>query len=214
MKKAIVFLGGVIENYFELHTLKEKKYDIFCADGGAKHAKIIGLIPNMILGDFDSIDKTTKEFFQGKCEFVEFPKDKDFTDGELLIEKIYDKYDEICVLGAFGGEHHHLLGNIFLLEKFPKLRLINDFEEIFYVQKETVFTEKIDYTVSFIPLDKSNIISLTGFRYNLNEHLIKRGDSTTLSNIIDENIAIAQVKSGSFLGIIQRSKTSLKEGLK
>lgn len=210
MKKAIVFFGGVIENYFELNKLKEKNYDIFCADGGAKHAKILGLIPKIILGDFDSIDKTTKDFFTGKSEFINYPKEKDFTDGELIIEKIYNDYDEISVLGAFGGEHHHLLGNIFLLEKFPKIKLLNDFEEIFYLNKSTIFSDKKDFIISFIPLDKSNVITLKGFRYNLQEQFIKRGDSTTLSNVFVENIAIAEVISGSFLGILQRSKNTEK----
>lgn len=210
MNKAIVFLSGSIESYLELKKINYKEYDIFCADGGAKHAQILNLIPKFIIGDFDSIDEETKDFFIGKTDFLKFPPEKDFTDGELLLHKIYDNYDKIYILGAFGGEHHHLLGNIFLLEKFPKIKLLNDFEEIFYLNDTQVFSDKINFNISFIPLDKINSISLNGFKYNLTKHTVKRGDTITLSNSIEKNIAKAEVHSGSFIGIIQRTKNNIE----
>lgn len=209
MNKAIVFFGGIIENYFELKKLNDKDYDIFCADGGAKHAKILNLIPKFIIGDFDSIDNHTKDFFKDKTRFLKFSSEKDFTDGELLLNEIYDKYDDICILGAFGGEHHHLLGNIFLLEKFPKIKLINDFEEISYLNETMIFSNKKDFNISFIPLDKINVLNLRGFKYNLTNATIKRGDTITLSNVISENIAFAEVIQGSFIAILQRIKNEV-----
>lgn len=206
MKKAIVFFSGVIENYFELKKINLNDYDIYCADGGAEHAKTLNLFPKLIIGDFDSIKTSTKEYFIDKTEFLEFPKDKDFTDGELLLKHIHNDYDEIYVLGAFGGNLYHLLGNIFLLEKYPKVRLINDFEEIFYVKDTHIFTEKKDIKISFIPIDKDNIISLKGFKFNLTEKSVKRGDSLTLSNTVTESIAVAEVHLGSFICVIQRIK--------
>lgn len=206
MKKAIVFFSGVIENYFELKKINLNDYDIYCADGGAEHAKTLNLFPKLIIGDFDSIKTSTKEYFIDKTEFLEFPKDKDFTDGELLLKHIDNDYDEIYVLGAFGGSLYHLLGNIFLLEKYPKVRLINDFEEIFYVKDTHIFSEKKDIKISFIPIDKDNTISLKGFKFNLTEKSVKRGDSLTLSNTITESIAVAEVHLGSFICVIQRIK--------
>ena len=206
MKKAIVFFSGVIENYFEIKKVNLNDYDIYCADGGAEHAKALNLLPKLIIGDFDSIRPSTKEYFNNKTEFLEFPKDKDFTDGELLLKHIYDDYNEIYVLGAFGGNLYHLLGNIFLLEKYPKVKLINDFEEVFYVNDTFIFTNKKDLKISFIPVDKENNISLKGFKFNLIEKTVKRGDSLTLSNTITESIAVAEVHSGAFIAIIQRIK--------
>lgn len=206
MKKAIAFFGGVIENYFEINKIDLSNYDIFCADSGAEHAKALNLIPKFIIGDFDSIDFVTKNYYYGKTEFIHYSKDKDYTDGELLIKKIYELYDEIYILGAFGGSTYHLLGNILLLEKYPKLRLINDFEEIFYMENIYIFSQKKDIKVSFIPLDKDNNITLKGFKFNLDKKEIARGDSLTLSNTITEDIAVADIHSGSFIVVLQRFK--------
>lgn len=203
MKKAIIFLGGVIEDYSKFNFITNDDYHIFCADSGAKHAMALNLKPKFIIGDFDSIDKNTMDFFKGKTEFIDYPPEKDFTDGELLIEKIYNKYDEILVLGALGGEYHHTLGNILLLQKYPKLILINENEEFFFLKNINTFINKKNLTISFIALDKENILSLEGFKYNLDNKFISRGDTITLSNIIVEDKALATVIKGSFIGIIK-----------
>lgn len=205
MKKAIIFLGGVIEDYSKLSYLDNINYHIFCADSGAKHAMALNLNPKFIIGDFDSIDKNTMDFFKGKTEFIDYPPEKDFTDGELLIEKIYKEYVEILVFGALGGEYHHTLGNILLLQKYPKLILINENEEFFFLKNINAFINKINLTMSFIALDKENILSLEGFKYNLNKKFISRGDTITLSNIVVEEKALATVIKGSFIGIIKHN---------
>ena len=93
-----------------------------------------------------------------------------------------------------------------MLEKYPKVKLINDFEEVFYVNDTFIFSNKKDLKISFIPVDKENNISLKGFKFNLIEKTVKRGDSLTLSNTITESIAVAEVHSGAFIAIIQRIK--------
>lgn len=206
VKRAILFLGGIIDDYSKFNFASNENYHVYCADSGAKHAMILNLLPKFIIGDFDSIDKKTLEFFKGKTEFISFPPEKDFTDGELLIEKIYKDYDDILVLGGLGGEYHHTLGNILLLQKYPKLTLANENEELFLLKSENSFMDKKNFTISFIALDKENILSLKGFKYNLDNKLIRRGDTITLSNVIVEENAIATVTKGSFIGIIKQNK--------
>lgn len=205
MNKAVVFLSGVIDDYTKLKKLINDKFDIYCADGGAEHTKILNLIPKLILGDFDSIKTSTKDYYLEKTKFKEYSRDKDFTDGELIIKEIYDSYEEILIYGGFGGDHHHLLANIFLLEKYPKIKLLNDYEEMFYVDKICNISDKKSFNASFIPLDRNNILSLEGFQYNLSEKMIKRGDTTTISNIIIENEAFVNVKEGAFIAIVSRN---------
>lgn len=206
MKKAVVILSGVIDSYKELTKLNIEEFDIYCADGGANHAMKTGLTPKMILGDLDSISYETLKFYSGKTEFIKFPKEKDFTDGELILERIYSLYDKIYVFGALGGLHHHLLGNVMLLEKYRKIELVNLKEKIFFLDKNHRFIDKKNFLVSFIPLDKENILTLNGFMYPLNNKLIERGETITLSNLIQEEIAVATVEKGSFLCIIERKK--------
>lgn len=204
MKKAIVFLGGEIHNYRKLKNYDFTNYDIFCADSGAMHTKKLNLIPNFILGDFDSIDTETLNFYKNKTEFINYPIEKNFTDGELVINKIYDSYEKILILGGLGGVHSHLFGNIFLLEKYPRIKFIGENEEIFKVNNFFEFSNLPNVKVSFIPLDSVNVISLSGFKYNLNNELVNRGDTLTLGNYINEPLAKCDVSKGNFICIVEK----------
>ena len=117
MKKAIVFWGGEIHNYRKLKNYDFTNYDIFCADSGAMHAKKLNLIPRFILGDFDSIDNETLNFYKNKTEFINYPIEKNFTDGELVINKIYDSYEEILILGGISESIYFYFRNKLLNEK-------------------------------------------------------------------------------------------------
>lgn len=206
MKKAVVILNGEIKVGYEIYNRYSNtdSYDIFCADGGANHAFELGIIPKLIIGDFDSINKKVLEHFKNMdVTFEKFPKSKDFTDGELIIGKIYDQYEEIIVLGGQGGRTDHFLSNLFLIEKYPKIKFVNHKEEIFFVKNGKEFINKKGATISFIPIDKEvTEITLTGFEYPLANYNTKRGSSITMSNIIMNDSAKITFSKGKLLAII------------
>ena len=102
MKIAYIFFNGKLlgnVSFFKNFFMKNKG-DIFCADGGANLCHELNLTPNEIWGDLDSIDKDILTFYKLKNIIVKkFPKDKDFTDSELILNHIKDKlYDKIyCI---------------------------------------------------------------------------------------------------------------------
>ena len=115
MKKVYVLLaGGKVDTKF----LRFKKRDILvCADGGIK--RVLGRVGKnkiVLLGDFDSVNKKMIE--KKKVEILEFPKDKDMTDGELAVEyvcKHYDKTIKKIVFGGVSDRLDHTLENILVM---------------------------------------------------------------------------------------------------
>jgi thiamine pyrophosphokinase len=74
---------GNLENYRDI--FKEDNI-VLCADGGANYAYKLGLMPELIIGDMDSILSEVKEFYEAQgVPFQIFSKRKDFTDTQLAM---------------------------------------------------------------------------------------------------------------------------------
>ena len=83
--KAFIYVGGSV--FAEGITAHPKSDDIcIAADSGAKNAKILGDVPDIIVGDFDSANLALIKKDFPKAEITEVPAEKDFTDFELAID--------------------------------------------------------------------------------------------------------------------------------
>ena len=105
-----------------LHASNLKKYTwdyVVCADAGMKFCHTAGIQPDLILGDFDSVDDASYTYFKETCpeRMEQFPTHKDETDTELaLLRAIAAGADAVTMIGATGTRIDHLLGNIQMLK--------------------------------------------------------------------------------------------------
>ena len=207
MKIAYLFLNGELrgDKNFYLDFIKNHKGDIYCADGGANFCYELTLIPKEIYGDLDSIKDEVKEFYQEKkVKFIKFKIEKDYTDSELLLNEIQNKYDLIYCIAGLGGSIDHELTNINLLAKYPNLIFISEKEKIFKIDSDSKFNDMINTKISFIIFsDKVKGLTLKGFKYNIENLDIKKGEARCISNVIVENEANLLIKSGSLLCVIK-----------
>lgn len=210
MKKAVIFLNLEDINYEYLEKYKTEKIDIFCADGGAKIAYKLNIIPKIILGDFDSISEKILNYYIEKGVKIErYNPDKDKTDTEILLEKIYKFYDEIILEGAIGGRLDHTLININLLNKFQNIVINNSNEELRIItKKEEIYKIKnrVGDIFSIIPFSEEIIVTLNGFKYNIENTKIKKGDSLGISNLIIKKLALIKLENGKALIIISKNE--------
>jgi len=204
MNKAYIFLSGEVdiekEFYFKLDG------DIYCGDGGANYAIKLGYTPKVIIGDFDSIDEEIlNSIDEEKTKLIKYPKDKDFTDGELVIDYVTNLgYEEISILGALGGRTDHMLANINLLMKYSHVYFETENEKISLIEKGKNYTNMKDVKISFIPLSDVEKLTLKGFQFPLEKKDVKRYSSLCMSNKIVENRAQLNLKRGELLQVIQK----------
>lgn len=205
-KKAIIFLSGKLNlkaDYYR--SIKYSEYDIFCADGGANHAYNLGIIPKLILGDLDSITaEVISHYKELGIKFEKFPISKNFTDGELILDKVTSEYKDVLILGGLGGRTDHFLTNLNLLEKYQNITYEDESEAIFWVKKDMRINGQKGKTISFIPLTPVIALTLEGFTYPLDKVDVPRSSSLCMSNIMEQEDVRIKYNNGSVIGIIQK----------
>lgn len=210
---AYLFLNGQLEGEKEFYIkfLREKNGDIYCADGGYRHCLELDIKPFEIWGDMDSIEYCQlEEAEELGIKLKKFPKDKDFTDGELLLQYLAERdYEKIYIIGGLGGDRAHELTNINLITKFRNIIFVTERENLFLLKnRETLHLEK-GREVSFVPMsDRVEKLTLEGFRYPLKNYNLMRWESRCMSNITAQETATVTFDSGLLLGIIKNSKNN------
>ena len=117
---------------------------IICCDGGIKNFYELDTLPNLIVGDFDSIDENGRKFIEdNNIEKNVYNTVKNFTDTEAAIDILLERgFEEIVILGATGTRLDHTLANIFLLQKLfgrSKATIVDNNNIIEYVEKGEIF---------------------------------------------------------------------------
>jgi len=182
---------------------------IICADGGARHLYNEGLMPDIIIGDLDSIDgKTLDEYQKQGVDFIKHPINKSKSDTDLALDyAIENGADEIVLLGATGSRLDHSLANILILYRLASLninaRIIDKHNEVFITKDTLKIDNKQDHFVSVIPLIDSKV-TLKGFKYDTSSVEFKLGSTLGISNEVEDNEALIKVESGICLVIRSR----------
>lgn len=114
---AVLVANGALEWTEELTRIASLGRPLLAADGGADHLARIGLRPDAVIGDLDSISNGARRWI-GEERLVVRPE-KDRTDLEKALIHAFDDLgvERLTVLAAVGGRPDHELGNLGLLAR-------------------------------------------------------------------------------------------------
>ncbi len=209
--KGLIVLNGKIEDIETLKEIGNNSDFILSADGGTDYCFKAGLIPNVVIGDLDSITENSLKTIQEKNIPIEkFPVKKDKTDSELAIDHLIDMgIKDITLLGATGSRMDHTLANIFLLrrilEKGAKGKIIDKYNTIYLVDDELVLKKREGFFVSLLPIEPDGIIvSLHGFEYELDRVKIEFGATHGISNRVIKEEGLIKLHKGKCYVIVTR----------
>lgn len=188
----------------------EKLYFI-AVDSGYENALKMGISPDLIVGDLDSISPENLNLARRQgIEIREFPTEKDESDLELAIEEaLLLKPEQIIILGAGGGRMDHTLFNILLLLKYDNINITikSIGEEIFLADKKTEINAPKGTTVSLVPLTTEvNGIVAEGFKYPLKGESLIMASSRGLSNILTNGRGKLSYEEGKLLVIVNKTE--------
>jgi thiamine pyrophosphokinase len=184
---------------------------VIAADGGAHRSLQLGITPQVVIGDFDSLPPEDQAILQARgASFVRHPARKDFTDLELALQYALElRPDEILILGALGSRWDQTLANL-LLPSAPGLlmipiRILDGAQEIQILRpgvNHILFGQPRD-TVSLIPVGgDAHGIETDGLEYPLRNETLFFGATRGVSNQLLGAQASVQFQAGWLLCVI------------
>jgi thiamine pyrophosphokinase len=217
--KTVLVSGGKTDLFFAKKYFAGHSFDtVVCADSGLETAHALHLPVQYFMGDFDSVDGSLLEAYrQGNVEsgreakWVQYPKEKDFVDTQLVLEWILEQgAEEIVILGGTGGRLDHFLANVHLLmlplaKNIPAC-LVDERNRIRLTQDRMVLPRESLYGkyISFLPLTSQVTgVTLQGFYYPLQNYTLNIGFPRAVSNELAPGADFGEVtlKKGTLIVI-------------
>jgi thiamine pyrophosphokinase len=202
MSRIIIFANGNLPNPEKARALIRPGDYILCADGGTRHALSLGLTPNLIIGDMDSLPSTFN--FQPET-FIRFPADKNETDLELAINHALTfNPSQILILAALGGRMDQTLANIALLSNsslvIRNVRITDGVEELFFCRDQAQIEGRSGDIVSLIPWQgEVTGVFTENLRWHLHHETLYPDKTRGISNEMTAEVATITIRSGLLL---------------
>src|SRR5699024_3494730 len=145
---------------------------IICCDGGMHHAKALGITPDYIVGDFDSVrPEVLEEYRNMGISIRQFPTHKNETDMQLgMLLALELGATELVLIDGIGDRFDHTLANahllLYLLKKGVRGILVNEKNRVELIDKEVTLHGQAGDLVSTIPLSMLvEGVTLEGLEY-------------------------------------------------
>lgn len=241
MIDTIIVSGGDIQSDFALYFLKKniekagrENIRLIAADRGLEFFLDYLILPDVVIGDFDSLSEDEKNFLEmqsedipyggmlewklqkgeGKVvEVVRLRPEKDDSDTQSAMNyAIQNGAKEIVILGVTGNRVDHLMANFGLLilaqKQGAEVALADRYNYMKLISSGTILkkAEQFGKYVSFFPLGGDVTgLTLEGFKYPLDKYHLTTADSgLTVSNEISGEYAKVTYESGTLLMIMSR----------
>jgi thiamine pyrophosphokinase len=176
---AVVFLDGDYGDPGWYRSLARRAGLVLAADGGARMLDRIGVRPDAVVGDFDSLDPSiAARLAADGVECVRHPVHKDVTDGELAVDEALRRgAGEVVLVGATGA-FDHALGHLAILKHLagrgvcarmtgPTLSAT-----VLRAPASVGLTAGPGTRVSLVPLDGEATVTLAGLDYPLDRGVL------------------------------------------
>ncbi|MCR5111978.1 MAG: thiamine diphosphokinase [Ruminococcus sp.] len=211
-----IIAGGDMNDAYHL-TSKELFNDfkcVICADSGYKHAKRLGIVPDIIVGDFDSYDGELPQ----NAEIIRSVPEKDDTDTLMAVKKAIEiGCKTIFLFGALGGKRiEHTIANIqtmiYAHEQGCRIYIRSD-DSVLRTQSaedgEVKYNNNSNgkYISVFALTESVDIEYMRGMKYPLENYHMVQSFPIGVSNEIIGKSACIKVKSGLAL-VIETKKLS------
>lgn len=187
MKKCIILANGKPPKKSVITFFQRKGYNkLICADGGANSALKINLVPDIIIGDLDSISSESLREFQSVSKIIRLKRQNDTDVEKCLKYAISNKYSEALLVGVTGDRLDHTICNLGIVLKFfnkVKCILIAENSILIPLSGLTILDSVPGELISLYGFNKKTKITTKGLKYPLNKTSLPFGERESTSNV-------------------------------
>lgn len=210
MKRCLIITGGKLDLSFAGSFFEQETFDkIIAVDAGLEAVKALGLEPDMVVGDFDTVKPGILQYYRQKEHIIwdTHQPEKDETDTELALRTAMETgVSDMVILGATGGRLDHSIGNIHLLyaclQKGVKASIVDEKNRLYILDQGKTYrsSEIWGKYISFLPLtEEVHGITLKGFKYPLTNRDIRIGTSLCISNELEAETGTITFRDGALI---------------
>lgn len=205
---ALIFAAAPETDYAYIRSFLQQYPDavIVCADGGLRHAQALGLYPDFMASDCDSMAETAG------AEVLRLRPEKDDTDTQTCLREVFRRgCTQAALVCATGGRIDHMLANLSLLEEAAQM---GGTLTILDRQNQIVLHPggRQDYTMpetfryfSLIPLDAVlHGVTIENAKYPLCDATVTRAGMITISNEAAGTVFSVSIRAGRALIIFSK----------
>lgn len=213
----VVVLGGDIPQDDAIREFVKKSAYCIGADSGADALHVWGRIPDLMVGDMDSVSEAALQWCRGfNVEQKLYEPEKDYTDGEIAFGLAADYAQEhgikrIYVVGAYGSRLDHSMANIFIgkqvVDRGIEIIYLNDSCFVYFLKGKTRFEVELlnGRTISLLPFDgDASGITLRGFKYPLEDGKMTAARAYGVSNELTDDVGSIILEKGCLIVVQNR----------
>lgn len=204
----LIFANGDISTTDWIWPYVEKSTALIAADGGARHLLNMGLTPDVIVGDVDSLSTINYEQLVAEgTKPILGHVEKNETDLEMALNYSVQTYDvEIFVFGWSGGRLDQTISNMLMLAhpvlNGSRITLADAHQKVWFVDDATVVEGSVGDTLSLIPVGGDAHVRMSeGLKWPLINDRLLFGYSRGVSNTMTSARATLEGVGGKILCI-------------
>jgi thiamine pyrophosphokinase len=197
----LLVLNGVID-WEILNVYLPCQCPMICTDGASAQLYSNDIIPNVVIGDMDSIPPHILPSLSQLTTIITID-DQDSTDFEKALQHCKSLgLKKMLVFGFHGGDFDHSFNNVSVVAKFA-----NDFEFVivdngricFHIDSKTVFHNvRIGEIVSLITYNAVNVTT-SGLHWALNKEFLRFGVREGARNKANANEVVLDIHEGAMI---------------
>ena len=201
-KKAFIYTGGTV---FDEYVIEKPEAGdlVIAADAGYLTAQKMGITPDVLLGDFDTLGV---ENIPDGIECLRVPAEKNDTDTQLAVSTAIERgAKEITIIGGVSGRLDHTLSTLSILEDLWERKndriyaiLTDGKNRVRFIRNSGAILPRSQYRYfSLIAADELvKGVTLEGCKYPLKNGRISRRHQWAVSNEITGNCALVEISRG------------------
>jgi thiamine pyrophosphokinase len=203
----LIFANGEMAEATWLYPYLARATAVIAADGGTRHLSALGHLPDVLIGDLDSVSpEVRREMEDGQTRVVTHDRAKEETDLELALRYAVVQYPQapILIFATLGGRLDQTVANVMLLAhpafRGRTIELVEPQQRAWLVESATRIHGRVGDIVSLIPLGGDVLVAETsGLRWPLSGERLLFGPARGISNEMTAELATLKLAAGRLL---------------